>query len=174
VSAIAPRLSYLGFDKKYYLDLGYARSRYGDSNIGNGSLTVQQWTPTLGLGLDSDWLQLRAYDIRFSNALRAQGKSATDALEAKWIHYFQMSRGLMPEQVQLGVLLGKRIYALDSDSASLYNLADMQQGGASIGAQWKLAAQTRLLFQGGHDRYQDVSKVSYTGNYLYLGLAQQW
>lgn len=173
VTVFAPQVSFLNFAKTYYLDLGYAASRYGDSSIGNGSLAVMQWTPTFGFALNDgyDWLQLRGYDIRFSNAQRAQNNSATDAAEMKWTHYFSPA-GWMPEQVQLGALFGQRIYAVDS--GNVYNLADMQQGGVSLAANWGLGAGAHLLLQSGQERYAASGGNAYTGTYVYLALSERW
>ncbi|WP_295389699.1 hypothetical protein [uncultured Thiodictyon sp.] len=52
VQVVAPQVSFLSHGKRVYLDLGYAYSAYGQSRIGNGSLRVEQWTPTLGLGFN--------------------------------------------------------------------------------------------------------------------------
>ena len=176
VSALIPQLSFLSYDKKQYLDVGYALSHYGDSKVGNGNLTVTQWTPTVGFGLNqgADWLQFRAYDIHFSNVLRSQNKSSTRAVDAKWIHYFQLPGGWTPEQMQLGALFGKRLYAVDSNPAGLYNLADMQNGGASLGAQWRLAANTHLLFHGSYDRYINTAGTTYSGAAVYFGISSLW
>jgi hypothetical protein len=173
VTAYAPQVSFLNFAKTYYLDLGYAASRYGDSSSGNGSLAVTQWTPTFGFALNDgyDWLQLRGYDIRFSNSQRAQNNSATDAVEMKWIHYFSAT-GWMPEQVQLGALFGQRIYAVDS--GNVYNLADMQQGGVSLAANWLLDTGLHLLLQCGQERYAASGGSAYTGTYAYLAISEQW
>lgn len=179
VRVIAPQLSFIDSGKTRYFDLGYARSRYGDSNIGYGSLSVNQWTPTLGFGLNngSDWVQLRVYDIRVSNPARAQNLSGTDALEGKWTHYLAPGNG-MPEQIQIGALVGKRIYAVDGDSAGLYNLADVQRGGISAGAQWKIAPHAKLLVTGGYDRYETPSwwggSTIYSKSYIYSAISAQW
>jgi len=176
VTVIAPQVAFLSYDKSQYFDLGYARSKYGDSNIGNGSLTVTQWTPTVGVGFNkgADWLQLRAYAISVSNAARAQNKSGTDAVEAKWTHYYAFPGGLTPEKIQLSGLFGERIYAVDGDSASLYNLTDMQQGGVSVGGQWKLAEDSHLLLQSGYDRYINGTNTTYSAAYVYVGISGQW
>ena len=179
VRVFAPQVSFLSFDKTKYLDLGYAHSSYGDSNIGNGSLSVSQWTPTVGFGFNqgADWLQVRLYAVRISNERRSLNDSSTEAVEAKWTHYFLAPTGLIPEHVQLGALVGKRIYAVDGDTAALYNLADMQRGGVLAGAQWKIASNFHLLLNGGYDRYEtQVTGVSnkYNGEYIYTGVIAKW
>ena len=175
VRVFAPQVSFLSYDKINYFDLGYARSGYGESNAGRGSLAVDQWTPTAGFALNEgvDWVQLRLYNIRAKNAVTT---SATDSLEAKWTHY-PMLGAWSPQQVQLGALIGKRRYAVDPDSASVYNLADMQRGGVSAGAQWQIAPDARLLLSGGYDRYEAQNggtNTGYSGSYIYTGLTTQW
>jgi hypothetical protein len=175
VYAVAPQISFLNFARTYYLDLGYARSKYGDSYTGNGSLAVTQWTPTVGFGFNQgmDWLQLRAYEIHVSNALRGQNKSGSTALETKLTHYLAGGNG-MPAQVQAAALLGQRSYAVDSDSGSIYNLADRQRGSASLGALWKLATHTQMLIQAGQEKYQNSAGTNYSATNVYLGLTRQW
>lgn len=177
----APQVSFMNRSKSLYLDVGYAESRYGDSTTpGRGSLRVRQWTPTVGIGFNggADWLQLRLYDVRNDNALRSASKSKTTAVEGKWIHYFK-PRGWIPEQLQLGVLGGERIYAVDPDTRALYNLSDLHKGGVTLGAHWKLGTNTRLMLSTGYNRFEAVAApgaaaTTYTGAYVYSGLSFQW
>ena len=176
----APQISFLNSGKTFYLDAGYAGSSYGASNVaGRGSLKVRQWTPTVGFGLGSaDWLQLRLYDVRDTNALRSTNKSKTTAVEGKWIHYLQ-GGGWAPEQIQVAVLGGERIYAVDPDTRALYNLSDLQKGGVSLGANWKLSPNARLLVNAGYNRYEAITgpgsiTSTYSGAHLYTGVSFQW
>jgi hypothetical protein len=177
----APQLSYLSSGKSFYLDTGYADSRYGDSTTpARGTLRVRQWTPTVGFGFNqnADWLQLRVYDIHTSNALRSANKSRATAVEAKWTHYFTPG-GWTPEYMSLGLMGGERIYALDPDTRTLYNLADRQKEGAFLSAQWKLGANTSLLLSTGHNRYETplgagLLTSTYSGTYGYAGLTYRW
>jgi hypothetical protein len=188
VAVIAPKISFLNFEKTYYLDLGLASSSYGVSKTDNSTLSVLQTSPTLGFAFNqgSDWLQLRVYDIRFSTDSvssptannRAQNLTQTDALNIKWIHFLTAQNG-MPNKIQLGGLVGKRLYAVDG--GSLYNFSDIQQGGVSLSLQWSLDKASQFNLQSGIDQYNagksstDPNKdVLYTGAYLYLGLLNQW
>ena len=178
VGVIAPRVGYTSADKSFYADLGYAHSRYGDSNIGNGSLTVNQFTPTLGIGFNQnrEWLQLRAYNVRYSNSLRAQGQDQTNSLEAKLTHYMTPA-GWVPEQINASLLVGHRLYGVDGDTAIVYNQGDMQRGGASLGASWKIGREARLTLSGGADSYQSQSAgvaTTYYGAYVYTGVSASW
>jgi hypothetical protein len=170
VRVVAPQASYLSFDKRSYFDLGYARSTY------RNSLSVNQWTPTIGFGFNqgADWLQLRGWFIDPSNAARAQGKDSTAALETKWTHWLAPNR-LGIDNLKASLLLGERIYAVDGDAGSVSNLADIQRGGASLGAEWKLGRAGKLLLQFGQDRYRNATLADdYKSNYGYLWLSTQW
>jgi hypothetical protein len=178
VRAFAPQLSYLSFDKSQYFDLGYAYSRYGGSNAGNPSLNVRQLTPTVGFAFNqgADWLQVRLYDIRFTSSVRTQNKSGTDAVEAKWTH-FMAPHSFIPEKIQISALVGERLYAVDGDAATVFNLADLQRGGAAATAQWTLAPRLTLQLNGGYNRYQAMSAgltTSYSATHVYTGINAEW
>ena len=116
--------------------------------------------------------------MRNTNAVRSANKSKTTAIEGKWIHYFT-PRGWVPEQIQMGVLGGERIYAVDPDTRALYNLSDLQKGGVTLGAHWRLGANTRLLLSTGYNRFEAVTgpgaaTTTYSGAYAYSGLSFQW
>ncbi len=170
VRVVAPQLSYLSFDKRNYVDLGYARSSY------NNNLTVNQWTPTVGFGFNQggDWLQLRGWFIDPSNTARAQGKNSTAALETKWTHWLAPNM-LGIDNIKANLLLGERVYAVDGDAGSVSNLSDIQRGGASLGAEWKLGRTSKLLLQLGQDRYRNATLADdYKSNYGYVWLSTQW
>ena len=180
VQVLAPQLSFLNNSQWFYADLGYAISFYGKSSDGNGSLTVQQWTPTLGFGFNKnhDWLQLRLYDVNISNPLRAL-HDHTDAVEIKLTHYFSPIWAWIPNSMTIGGLAGNRMYAVDSDTKLVYNLADEQKGGGFLAAQWKLSEHYQVTLSAGSDIYQTQDTVSgnqytYTGTFGYLGFTTQW
>lgn len=163
VWAVQP--SYLSYDKQYYADFGYARSSY------RNALYVDQYTPTLGIALfDSyGWLQLRGYFIETSNADRAQGLRGTQAGEIKYTHWLEPAGYWKPNNLQIGGLVGRRFYAVDMDAGSVANLADVQTGGISAGAEWKLGEHGKVLLLGGQNFYKNRSiGDSYSGAFGYL------
>ena len=171
VGAIAPLVSFLPYSKKYYVDLGYAHSVY------QNNLKVDQLTPTLGLGLNdgSDWLQLRGFLIKPSNASRAQGKEDTLGLEGKWTHWLAPGNLLWLDNARLGGMVGERIYTVDPDGGSLSNLADVQKGGVSFGAEWRVSDETNLLLMASHDWYENLSIADpYRSASAYFSLTREW
>ena len=75
--------SFTSCDKRYYADFSYAYSHY------QNKLHVQQYTPTVGLGLfeGDGWWQLRGYFIETSNPDRAQGLSSNQAADIKYTYW---------------------------------------------------------------------------------------
>ena len=171
VQVIAPQLSFLNYAKTFYLDLGYAHSTY------QNNLSVQQWTPTLGLGWNAgaDWLQMRGYFITPSNQARAQNKTQTTALDVKWTHWLAPDAWLGLEKVQVSGLAGERIYAVDGDAAAVYNLADIQKGSIAVAAQWRIAQHHQLMLSFGNERYLDNTiNNTYDNRYAYMDVTSQW
>lgn len=171
VNAWATQASFLSYDKKYYVDFGYARSHYPNN------LHVDQYTPTLGLGLfDGDgWLQLRGYLIETSNPDRAQGLSSTQAAEIKYTHWLTPASYFKPSNLQIGGLAGRRVYAVDMDAGSVANLADVQTGSVTAGAEWKLGDHGKLLLLGGQNFYKNRTLGdSYQGAFGYLNASVAW
>jgi len=172
VFALAPQVAYLSFDKRRYYDLGYAHSTY------QNSLLVNQFTPTVGFGLNegADWLQLRGWFITPSNTSRAQGKNATRALEAKWTHWTGTNLAGI-DNIKASIVAGERIYAVEGDAGNVANLSDIHRGGASLGAEWKLGKTSTLLALVGRDRFRNADLApanDYTLNYAYLWFSSQW
>ncbi len=171
VDVIAPQLSYQNFANTFYVDVGYARSNFGDSLSLAGKLEVTQWTPTLGFGFNDsyDWLQLRGYLIDFSNPLRAQSLDSTESLEVKWIHWFDGRGPIGIDNLRVSALAGERIYAVDHDAASVYNLADMQTGSASIGGEWLIGERNKLMLLMSYEKFEnrDIGNA-YSSGSVYL------
>ncbi len=167
---IAPQISYLNADKSLYLDLGYAHSTYSEG------LKIDQLTPTLGVGFNhnSDWLQLRGYFIFSSDELRTQGQKATYAVEVKYTHHFSPNIIRM-SRLQITGLAGQRIFAVDSDTGTVYNLADTQEGTIGLTTAWDLSHDWELQLIGGVEFYENkFISNEYTNRYVLLNINKSW
>ena len=184
VRAFSPRIGYLNAAKSRYYGLGYTRSNYGDSNnttLEDTTLNVSQLTPTFGFAFNNyyEWVQFRLYYTRNSNSTRSLDRSTNLALEGKWTHYFPTGKSkYIPKNVQAGVLLGKRQWAVDPDTFSVYNLSDVQLGGLSLGAQWGLDKHTTFLLGAGYNQNQSLDfngeRYRYSSRYVYGGINVHW
>lgn len=171
VWAIAPIISIVPFDRSSYFDLGYAYSSY------QNDLYVHQFTPTAGMAFNqkADWVQIRGYFINPSNANRAQGKKHTTAAQVKWTHWFAPENFLKLDNLGLSGMVGERVYAVDHDNLSLYNLADVQKGSVALDMNWKVSEQTSLLLHAGYDAYENVSiNDDYSASAVVLSLSKSW
>lgn len=171
VKVWSPQLLFLNHAKTFYLDLGYAHSRY------KVNLDMQQYTPTVGFGFNQgyEWVQLRGFLITPSNPSRVQGTRHTKALDTKWIHYFQPGHRLKPANVQLGYLWGKRIQAVDHDAASVYSLTDLQKDSMSLAAVWNLPRDFSLMLYGSRTFYrQRTLGDNYSSLVAYMNIAKKW
>ncbi len=153
VKVYSPRVSWSNYSKSLYLDIGYTRSEY------QNDLSVDQWSPTIGVGWNdgSDWLQLRGFITDNSNIARSQNLNGTEAIEAKWSHWFSPGNLLRLHKLELGGVSGERLYAVDPDSGSVYNLSDLQEGRIALGAEWRLGDNSRLLLTASEERYHNLS-----------------
>ena len=174
---VAPLVSYMNFPKTLYLDIGYARSSYGEATDFSGDLTVDQLTPTVGFGFSEgrDWLQVRGYLIDPSNPSRAQGKSDTSAVELKWMHWFSGPGPLGINKITLTGLVGERVYAVDPDSAVVYNIADVQKGSVAAASTWRINDRNEILLQLGYEQYtNELIADDYSYPYLYIDFTHKW
>ncbi|MEE9424690.1 MAG: hypothetical protein V3V18_06890 [Methylococcales bacterium] len=164
VVVIAPQVSWINQNQSLYFDLGYAHSIY------RHHLDINQFTPTVGFAFNQkyDWIQLRSYLIHSTDSLRSQGKSETIAVEAKWTHYFghDMPLGAL-ENIKIGLLAGERVFAVDGDTADVFNLSNTQKGSVSLTTQWALTDNQKLLFGFSLSRY----KNGFVGDTYILPLA---
>lgn len=168
---VAPMISYLTPDKNYYVDLGYTHSSYKKGP------NLHQITPTFGMAMRGqyDWLQFRGYFVVSSNEARSQGRGTTAALEVKWYHYFKPGNFLRLHRIQITGIGGTRFFAVDPDTAVVYNLADVQEGGVSIGGLWKIGSGFHVQLFGGANwfKHRDLND-NYTAPYVYLNVGKRW
>lgn len=171
-----PEVSFLNYNKTFYLDLGYARSDYQSTAEEIGDLQVTQWSATTGFAFNEryDWLQARIYRIKLSNDVRSPGTDATNAAVLSWTHWLK-SRPAKLESLTLKALLGKRIYAVDSEIRKVYNLTDLEKGSIIVGTNWAISEATKLYVYGGYETFEDLAdEEDYNSAFIDLGLSIRW
>ena len=167
VRAYAPQISFLNYQKSFYVDLGYSKSTY---DLG---LEAKQYTPTLGFAFNqgADWLQTRGYLIDTTDT-GSGVVSSTQAVEFKLTHW--AAPGSVFSQYFINALVGERILAVDGDAAAIYSLVDKQQGGGSIGIAWQSHyVDGMLMFS--VDQYLDqATNASYINSLAYISISKSW
>ena len=177
VNALHWRLSHLNASSDLYLDTAFSFSSYPQD------LTVWQWSPTVGLSLpwfSAQWFQLRFYAITPSEATLAQNYTRTTAFDVQWTRWLSPSSNwLWPHSIQLGLLGGTRMYAVDDDATSVYNNSAAQTGSLTVTVSWQLTDHTQLILNGGQANYTEDDTTTNTKNdfnsrHLYLNLSHSW
>ena len=173
ISAFQPIVSYINFSKTFYLDLGYAHSRYDE----NPDATVNQLTPTVGFGWNEsyDWLQVRAYVISLDENDGNFDDDQYESLELSYTHWF--ADGAIPQLdfLRITMLAGERVLTVDPDAAVIYSAADKQTSGLSASMQWKLDQSIRLRALISASQYEnDVVADKYDSLLFYLNIQHQW
>ena len=173
VSVISPGFFYRNINKTLSVGIEYVRSKYSSNN----HLVMTQWTPSFGFGFNNkaDWLGFKAFLIDSSDRRLSQGEDAMKSLDIKWTHWLAPDALLNINHFFISVLAGQRIFAVDNDAFSVYNLADVQKGSLLAGVTWKLKYDIDITSLMGLDRYENKSiNDSYNQQYLYLGLTKHW
>lgn len=163
VEVIAPRLSLSDYDQRVRLKLGGARSDYA------AGFVVDQQDASLGTRIGADWLELGAQRVTVDTAEPLQ------AYRLLWQHAFPLASAWRPDWAALRLDAGERRYAVEHDSAIVYNLDDTQRGGAGLALHWRPGARLGLLLGLGRERFHnDSSGNDYRSVYLHSELSYQW
>jgi len=167
VRAYAPQISFLNYQKSFYMDLGYSISTY---DLG---LEAKQYTPTLGFGFNqgADWLQMRGYWIDATDTVSGV-VSSTQAAEFKLTHW--TAPGSVFSQYFINALVGERILAVDGDAAAIYSLADKQQGGGAIGVAWQSHYVDGMLMLSVDQYLDQATSAAYINSLAYISISKSW
>jgi len=173
VTVVAPKIAYMNYAKDLYMDVEYVQSDYPN----NGNLKMQQFTPSIGFGFNqnSDWLRLKAYLIKSSDKTLSQGEESLTSFDVKWSHWLAPDAVLGLNSFFVDVLAGKRIFAVDNDAFTVYNLADVQQGSVLLGFGWQPAEDFDVTLIAGVEKYENkIINNTYNQQYLYVSLTKSW
>jgi len=174
---INPVLSFINYSKSFYMDIGYASSKYKTSDTSVGNLEVIQWSPAIGFAFNDkyDWLQLRQYNIELSNDARTPGVSNTSASTLSWTHWLKKENNETLDNITITVLTGERLYAVDHDIKKIFNLTNMQTRSYIIGGNWKKTMSNNFYVYVGYEQYKDVTENSnYNSLFVYTGITTRW
>ena len=167
----------MNYNKTLYLDLSYAASEYKTSDTTVGNLKVDQWSPAIGFGFNEqyDWLQFRLFYVDLSSDLRTPGTDNTLAASAGWTHWFKQPRFLSAQKFNVTLLLGERLYGVDSDARKIYNLTDMQTGSAILGIHWGKNDDVNIYVYSGYEKFRDIaSNDNYNSLFIFTGISTLW
>ena len=174
---ISPAVLFLNYKKTFYAALGYTQSDYDSTFPGSGNLKVKQWAPAIGFSFNDqyDWLQLRYYNIALSNDARNPGITKTSAGELKLTHWIKKKEGSRLDNIQIILLAGERLYAVDPDARKIFNFADVQTAAYSVGGNWKLSSKNEFYIFAGMEEYKEAFlNESYSNVFVFSGYKISW
>lgn len=150
VRAIAPQVTWLSYTQPLKVDFSYATSNYK-----NTPSSIHQLSSAIAYGFNgaTDWLQVRSYAINNLATSEALGHSSTRATDIKVTHFLKTQTKWEPTTITVGLERGKRIYAVDMVTQTVYNLPMLNEGGENIAGNWKLSSKTDLSLQFSKTRY---------------------
>ncbi len=175
ISVLHPQVSFINYAKTYYFDMGYAYSEYDSGTLYD--IEAHQITPTLGFGWNNayDWLQLRGYFINLNQQTRLLEEDDFASAELKYIHWFAEQSPPYFYNLQLTLLAGERVLAVDQDAKAVYSVSDKQTGSVSVAGQWALTQSLKFMLLVGYDQYEnDLLADEYDSLLFYANFQNQW
>jgi hypothetical protein len=157
---------------RLYLDVAFNQTTYSGSHL------VDQWTPTLGFGLNgnADWVSLSGSRIhlRPTASLGASVQEATaHSWRVGWTHYFLPGAALKPATFGLSCQGGRRIYAVDADAGLMVNHGEPQTSSWMASVSWKAGAGA-IGFDGGRSRWEPAYHSPYSSTFLTTTFKFSW
>ena len=172
VSIIAPKLAYMHYDKDLSMDIEYVWSGYANSN-----LVIQQFAPAIGFGFNqnSDWLEFKAYLITSNDKNLSQGEDLLTSARVKWKHWLDPGAIFGVDSFFIDALAGQRIFAVDNETYTVYNLEDIQQASVLLGFGWRPGEDFDISAVAGIEQYENKNiDHTYNREYLYISLTKHW
>ena len=170
---ISPKFVYTNYAKDLSLDFEYVWSSYSDNN----DLIVHQFAPSIGFGFNNnlDWLHFKAYLIQSDNKFLTQGEESLASVAIKWTHGFSPNALFGLDDLFIDVLAGERIFAVDNETFTVYNLEDVQQGSVLLGLGWRVGEDFDITAIAGVEKYKNkIIDNEYNREYLYIRLTRHW
>jgi hypothetical protein len=122
-----------------------------------------------------DLLQTRFYFIRLDHGDNTGGVDHSNALEFKWLHWFQPNAPLNINSSLVKLLAGKRLYPVDPDAATTYSISDLQTSSVAAGLDWKLGELSKIFLLIGYDHYDNPQiNDTYSTRYIFGSLLFNW
>ena len=166
VTAYAADLSFLRYDKKYFLNLGVAQSSYT-------GLEVDQLSFTAGFAFNQykDWLQAAFYSISTDNV----GSEDRAGAKIKWQHWPDHGNFLKLNNFFITALAGERTRVVDNEAKYLNNITDIETGNIQLGAVWRFSNLVQVTLLAGQSEYTvESTNADYSISTFCFNINKEW
>ncbi len=173
---VAPKVIYTSYSKKLSLDFEYVNSSYSNSS-NNSEFSIQQFSPSVKFGFNnnSDWIQVKAFWIESSDSNFTFGEESLKSVKVKWLHEFYSPVLFGINEFFIDALTGDRVFAVDNETFSVFNLEGVQQDSVSLGLGWRFGETVDVTAVAGIENYENkLIDDTYSREYLYVYLTKHW
>lgn len=173
VEIVAPKITYTNYNKTFAVDFEYVYSDYSNNN----EFIIEQFSPAIGFGFNknSDWVQIKAFLIQSSEKKFSQGEDSLTSIKINWQHEFNSPALFGINDFFIDALSGERVFAVDNETFSVFNLEGVQQGSILFGLGWRAGEDFDVAAVIGAEKYKNkLIDDTYNREYLYISLTKHW
>ena len=158
IHVIAPQASWISAQLPLGLDLSLAHSSYSTMP------TVKQYGIAARWGFNQlqDWLEIRQYRIQNLDAIHALGNRDTQAHEIRFTHLLTPITSWQPKRISMALERGGKIFFVDMQSQTVYNMSMLNKGGHSVASTWSIRPKVDFTLQFNQNKYSQRNDFTLT------------
>lgn len=149
IHVLAPQASWTSAQLPLGLDLSLAHSNYPTMP------TVKQYGVAARWGFNQlqDWLEFRQYRILNLDVTQALGNRDTQAHEIRLTHLLNPNTSWQPKRISVALERGEKIFFVDMQSQTVYNMTMLNKGGHSVTSTWPIQPKIDFTLQFNQNKY---------------------
>ena len=149
IYVIAPQASWTSAQLPLGLDVSLAHSNYPTMPTVKQYGLAARW----GFNQRQDWLEIRQYRIQNLDPIYALGNQDTQAHEIRLTHLFTPNTSWQPKRISMGLERGEKIFFVDMQSQTVYNMTMLNKGGHSVASTWSIQPKIDFTLQFNQNTY---------------------
>lgn len=154
----APQASWTSAQLPLGLDFSLAHSNYPNMPTVKQYGLAARW----GFNQRQDWLEIRQYRIQNLDPIYALGNQDTQAHEIRLTHLFTPNTYWQPKRISVALERGEKIYFVDMQSQTVYNMPMLNKGGHSVTSTWAIQPTIDLTLQLSQSTYKQLNDFKLT------------
>ena len=158
IHVIAPQASWTSAQLPLGLDLSLAHSSYPTMPTVKQYGLAARW----GFNQRQDWLEIRQYRIQKLDPIYALGNQDTQAHEIRLTHLFTPNTSWQPKRISVALERGEKIFFVDMQSQTVYNMSMLNKGGHSVASTWSIRPKVDFTLQFNQNKYSQRNDFTLT------------
>lgn len=146
---VAPQVSWSSLNLPLALEISTAHSNYP------AMPTIKQYgiAARYGFNEQQDWLEIREYRIQDLDANQVFGRLSTLSHEIRLTHLFIPQSKWQPKRITVGMEKGEKVFFVDMQSQTVYNMRMLNNGGHSVTSNWQVNTKIDFTLQVNKNKY---------------------